>query len=366
MRQSGYQTKELSEEDYYNVLELSFPANMDEIKTAYRRLAKIYHPDVFTGTPQERVESEEKFIKIQKSFNILSSPAQKESYDRIYQENIEKKQRILQERNKSAEDYFNKARKFHEQGLMDEAITHLQDAINLNPQIAKYHSYLGLMAMKKNWNAYAIAEFKVALSFDPDDEIAGKHAFSILPTTKLPDEEIKKLLSPHKKIVLKELIKGSNIYALILFLISMMLLGSTISLPWVTVDKITYNGLLTDGKFNIIFAFFIAIFTILSILDKKKSNTWALGNILLAPIMVSFLYPNFISDTYLSHNISMNWLSFLNATVKTNNIQNGQVIREIGIYLTIASSILTFTGGVLEYLYLSTKKNKFLPFKKRT
>lgn len=358
MRQSSFQTKELIEDDYYSILELSFPAEIEEIKSSYRRLAKVYHPDVFTGTQEEKQESEEKFIKLQKAFDILSSPKQKESYDKLYQDNLEKRQKILRERRKNADEYFNKAVKLYEHGDLDTAITYLQDAINLSPQTAKYHSYLGLIAMKKNWNAYAIAEFKVAISLDPNDAIAGKHAFAILPTTKLQNEEIKKILTGNKKIILKELIKSSNIYALLLLLISIILLSLTISLPWVTIDKITYNGLLTDGKFNIIFAFFILIFTILSVLDKEKSNTWSLGNIIVAPIIIIFLYPNFVSDSYLSNNISMSWLSFLNSAMKFSNIQNGHVVRGIGISLTIISSVLTFTGGILEYLYLTKRKKK--------
>lgn len=63
--------------DYYQILGLPRSASVDEIKKAYRRLAKQHHPDVNKGN----TEAEEKFKVISEAYNTLSDPEQKKKYD---------------------------------------------------------------------------------------------------------------------------------------------------------------------------------------------------------------------------------------------------------------------------------------------
>ncbi|MDV3205182.1 molecular chaperone DnaJ [Candidatus Phytoplasma melaleucae] len=62
--------------DYYNILGLSRNANEDDIKKAYRRLAKKYHPDV-----SKEPNADEKFKEIQEAYRVLSDPGKKAQYD---------------------------------------------------------------------------------------------------------------------------------------------------------------------------------------------------------------------------------------------------------------------------------------------
>ncbi len=65
--------------DYYEVLGLSKGAGEDEIKKAYRTLAKKYHPDMNPGDKA----AEEKFKEVNEAYAVLSDPEKKSKYDQF-------------------------------------------------------------------------------------------------------------------------------------------------------------------------------------------------------------------------------------------------------------------------------------------
>nr|NIV32488.1 DnaJ domain-containing protein [Anaerolineae bacterium] len=56
--------------DYYETLGVSRDADRKEIRRAFRRLARQYHPDVNPGDP----EAEEHFKEINEAYEVLSDP----------------------------------------------------------------------------------------------------------------------------------------------------------------------------------------------------------------------------------------------------------------------------------------------------
>jgi molecular chaperone DnaJ len=71
----------MAQKDYYEVLGVTDKATDVELKKAYRRLAKKYHPD---ANPNNKM-AEEKFKEISSAYDVLSDPEKRKQYDQVKQ-----------------------------------------------------------------------------------------------------------------------------------------------------------------------------------------------------------------------------------------------------------------------------------------
>lgn len=68
-----------SSRDFYQILSIPRTASADDIKKAYRRLARQFHPDLHSGT--KKAEMEKKFKELNEANEVLSDPDKRKKYD---------------------------------------------------------------------------------------------------------------------------------------------------------------------------------------------------------------------------------------------------------------------------------------------
>ncbi len=70
--------KHMTNRDYYEILGIPRNASVEDIKSAFRKLARQYHPDV-----SKEADAEEKFKEINEAYGVLSDPQKRARYDQF-------------------------------------------------------------------------------------------------------------------------------------------------------------------------------------------------------------------------------------------------------------------------------------------
>ena len=211
----------MPEQDLYQLLEIERSATPEEIRKAYYRLAKIYHPDLQEGGSSS---STERFLSIQKAYRVLSEPKDREAYDkqlkgdpailRDTEESFEKKwgkrkTTVQEERNAhlayvKSEDLIRHGDVDKAIQLMDAVVRTIEDqpeyfslygyalalngerlhqardackrAVEMEPYNADFHAHLGYVYLRAGLRQTAEKCFAKALEMNPGQPVALEHA----------------------------------------------------------------------------------------------------------------------------------------------------------------------------------------------
>lgn len=145
--------------DPYEVLGVSKNATQEEIKSAYRKLAKQYHPDKYVGNPLADLAAE-KFKEINEAYETLSGTStegrsagygRNKSYSGTFAQvrnlinlnSLSEAEQILDassERN--AEWFFLKGTIFIRRGWHDQGVNFIRQSVNMDPANAEYRRTL--------------------------------------------------------------------------------------------------------------------------------------------------------------------------------------------------------------------------------
>lgn len=136
----------------YEVLGVSENATQEEIKQAYRELAKKYHPDLYANNPLSNL-AEEKFKEINKAYDILTKGGT-DSYDGKNNSNYNSNSEFY-----SIRSLIN-ARRFAE------AEAALFKMVNRN---AEWHYLIGVVYLNRGWYDRALNYLQTAVSMDPNN-----------------------------------------------------------------------------------------------------------------------------------------------------------------------------------------------------
>jgi curved DNA-binding protein CbpA len=237
--------------DYYKLFNVERNVDDKKLYEAYTSIARRYAiPDGASPALEHRIETE--FAIYKTAFSVLSDPTKRKDYDlklKLYEtkkeeenvkqqienrrkEKLEKEnpvdlqsvspikndprlrnsipgislsqfkvieydqkkldvvhQEREQHEKQKSEEKFLKAKQYILEGNNEAAIDSLKELVEKYPKVSQYHSYLGLAMQNKGWTGYSQAEFKVALHFNPKDEIALKYYQNPVQKQAKPEEK---------------------------------------------------------------------------------------------------------------------------------------------------------------------------------
>lgn len=180
--------------DYYKILQVPRKATTEEIKEAYRRLAREYHPDLHPGDPA----AEERFKEICKAYEVLSDSVQRTQYDqgldpdryegqkpgmtpqdfyvravtkaldRDYHGAVEDYTQAIELNPNFVEAYIKRATTRFKLGDDRGALKDSNEALHINPDLAQAYYYQGRARYRLGYTQAAIEAYTQAIRLEAD------------------------------------------------------------------------------------------------------------------------------------------------------------------------------------------------------
>jgi len=147
----------------YEVLGIKPGATQDEIKSAYRKLIKQYHPDKFIDNPLKNL-AEDKMIEINEAYDTLTKNSGNTNYNSNSSSSYSNASNYNNSSNTSYE--FQEVRRAVQSGNYAFAESKLNSINNRN---AEWHYLYGAVLLNKGWFDSALEHMTTAVNMDPNN-----------------------------------------------------------------------------------------------------------------------------------------------------------------------------------------------------
>ena len=163
----------------YEILELAPGASADDIKAAYHRLAKKWHPDRFTGT--EKAEAEQRFRQLAEAFSMLKDAGRREEVNRNLPPNpattqvetpiqLAPSSRATPLYERTAEDWCKDAEEALKAGDHEKALGLIHYCIRLEPEKTEHFVFLAKVLDEGGGDKKALVKaLESAIRLNPKD-----------------------------------------------------------------------------------------------------------------------------------------------------------------------------------------------------
>lgn len=159
----------------YDILGVEDEASIQEIRTAFRKLTMLHHPDRYTG--EERKQAEQQFQSITEAFNVLSRPESRDKYDREISQGG--KAEVMDPKEISRKLAARGAQELRA-GKLGDAMQSLESAVDHDADNARAHYFLGVaLSSSPVRQRDALRHLERAIQLEPNNGTMKAEAASV-------------------------------------------------------------------------------------------------------------------------------------------------------------------------------------------
>ena len=152
---------------YYEILEVSVTATEQEVKQAYRKLAKKWHPDRYVNQPEELEIAEEKFKNISEAYATIIAHLNGE---------VTADNSPIKTKRTTPKEYFKLGVKAEQKNELTEAVNFFSLAIKANPEYREAYIYRATILEKQGFNLRADSDWRKAKELKLKDKVSEEEA----------------------------------------------------------------------------------------------------------------------------------------------------------------------------------------------
>lgn len=152
-------------QDYYARLGLLTSASFEEVKSAYRRLVKQWHPDQFCHDPRQQQQADEFIKQINEAYDYLKIHGQGSPEDGSIGSSFHAPSTVHKARRANATEHYDRGVVFAKEGKYTDALDAFSMAIRLNSDYAAAYQYRGFIYSVLGYENRAESDLRKAKSF---------------------------------------------------------------------------------------------------------------------------------------------------------------------------------------------------------